>query len=56
MSVIKDLDEIHTDEDGPALVFNCHDGKDRTTTAMAIAGLIMWHKRVRKYTHYRYLW
>uniref|UniRef100_A0ABM0LZR8 Paladin-like n=1 Tax=Saccoglossus kowalevskii TaxID=10224 RepID=A0ABM0LZR8_SACKO len=45
VSVIKDLDEIHTDEDGPALIFNCHDGKDRTTTAMAIAGLIMWHKK-----------
>ncbi|XP_077999424.1 paladin-like [Glandiceps talaboti] len=45
VSVIKDLDEIHTDEDGPALVFNCHDGKDRTTTAMAIVGLVMWHKK-----------
>ncbi|XP_070544590.1 paladin-like [Ptychodera flava] len=45
VTVIKDLDEINTDEDGPALLFNCHDGKDRTTTAMAIAGLVMWHKR-----------
>lgn len=45
LSVVKDLDEIDTDEDGPAIVMQCHNGKGRTTTAMAIAGLILCHKR-----------
>ena len=47
LSAVKDLDDIYTDEDGPALVFNCQSGKGRTTNAMAIAGLIIWHKKVR---------
>lgn len=45
VTVVKDLDDIFTDEDGPALLFNCHTGKEQTTVAMAIAGLIIWHKK-----------
>ncbi|XP_041485535.1 paladin-like [Lytechinus variegatus] len=45
VSVVKDLDDIFTDEDGPALLFNCQTGKEQTTVAMAIAGLIIWHKK-----------
>ena len=40
------LHEIYTDEDGPAIVFNCEIGKSRTTTGMAIAALIYCNKRV----------
>ena len=46
MSVLNDLEEIYTDEDGPAIVFQCRTGKGRTTTAMAIGGLIVCHKKV----------
>ncbi len=42
------LEELHTDEDGPAFVFQCRTGKGRTTTAMAIAGLVICHKKVTK--------
>ncbi|XP_033644456.1 paladin-like [Asterias rubens] len=45
VNIIKDLKDIYTDEDGPALVFNCDCGKERTTTAMAAAGLVIWHKK-----------
>ncbi|ELT97506.1 hypothetical protein CAPTEDRAFT_103765 [Capitella teleta] len=45
MQIINGLDEVNTDEDGPALVFQCRTGKGRTTTAMAIAGLIISHKK-----------
>ncbi|XP_078453849.1 paladin isoform X1 [Lampetra planeri] len=27
----------------PAIVFSCHDGKGRTTTAMVVALLLLWH-------------
>ncbi len=47
LSVVKGLQEMHTDEDGPALVFHCRTGKGRTTTAMAVAGLIVCHIKVR---------
>ena len=47
MSVLNNLEEIYTDEDGPAIVFQCRTGKGRTTTAMAIGGLIVCHKKVR---------
>ncbi len=46
MSVLVSLEEINTDEDGPAIVFHCRTGKGRTTTAMAIGGLIVCHKKV----------
>ena len=46
LSMVKHLEDIHTDEDGPALVFNCQSGKGRTTSCMAMAGLFMWHKKV----------
>ena len=46
MSVLNNLEEIYTDEDGPAIVFQCRTGKGRTTTAMAIGGLIVCHKKV----------
>ncbi|XP_071498608.1 paladin-like [Diadema antillarum] len=45
MSVVRTLDDIYTDEDGPALVFSCHSGKEQTTVGMAISGLISWHKK-----------
>ncbi|XP_022101422.1 paladin-like [Acanthaster planci] len=45
VNVIKDLKDIYTDEDGPALVFNCDCGKERTTVFMAAAGLIIWHQK-----------
>lgn len=45
MGVVGSLEEINTDEDGPAVVFHCRSGKGRTTTAMAIASLIICHKR-----------
>lgn len=45
MHVISQLEEVNTDEDGPAFVFQCRTGKGRTTTAMAIAGLIISHKK-----------
>lgn len=38
MGIVCRREEIYTDEDGPAFVFQCHTGKGRTTTAMAIAG------------------
>ncbi|XP_038060008.1 paladin-like [Patiria miniata] len=45
VNVIKDLKDIYTDEDGPALVFNCDCGKERTTVFMAAAGLVIWHQK-----------
>ncbi|XP_016104900.1 paladin-like [Sinocyclocheilus grahami] len=30
-----------------ALIFNCHDGKDRTTAAMVIATLTLWHINIK---------
>ncbi|XP_064616036.1 paladin-like [Liolophura sinensis] len=45
MDIMNGLREVHTDEDGPAVVFYCRTGKSRTTTAMALAGLIMCHKK-----------
>ena len=48
LGIIKDLDDIYTDEDGPALLFNCQSGKEQTTVAMAVAGLIIWHKKVSR--------
>ncbi len=48
LKVILSLEELHTDEDGPAFVFQCRTGKGRTTTAMAIAGLVICHKKVSK--------
>ncbi len=48
LKIILSLEELHTDEDGPAFVFQCRTGKGRTTTAMAIAGLIICHKKVTK--------
>lgn len=44
--ILNNLHEIYTDEDGPALVFNCEQGKGRTTTGMAIAALIYCNKKV----------
>ena len=38
MSIVNNLPALHSDEDGPALVFQCRTGKGRTTTAMAISG------------------
>ncbi len=29
-----------------AFIFNCHNGKDRTTAAMVIAALTLWHINV----------
>lgn len=49
LSILNNLHEIYTDEDGPAIVFNCELGKGRTTTGMAIAALIYCNKKVRKY-------
>ncbi|XP_073241646.1 paladin-like isoform X3 [Porites lutea] len=43
--ILNNLHEIYTDEDGPALVFNCEQGKGRTTTGMAIAALIYCNKK-----------
>ncbi|XP_062851289.1 phosphatase domain containing paladin 1b isoform X2 [Trichomycterus rosablanca] len=31
------------EDSGSAFIFNCSDGKDRTTTAMVIATLTLWH-------------
>ncbi|CAH1794464.1 unnamed protein product [Owenia fusiformis] len=45
MALLNNIEEIYTDEDGPALLFHCRTGKGRTTTAMAIAGLIICHKK-----------
>ncbi|XP_071829664.1 paladin-like isoform X2 [Apostichopus japonicus] len=45
ISVLSGLDDIYTDEDGPALLFNCQTGKSVSTVAMAIAGLLIWHKK-----------
>ncbi|KAJ7379134.1 Paladin [Desmophyllum pertusum] len=45
LSILNNLHEIYTDEDGPAIVFNCEIGKGRTTTGMAIAGLIYCNKK-----------
>ncbi|XP_071952525.1 paladin-like isoform X2 [Antedon mediterranea] len=45
MAVLQDLKEFYTDEDGPALLFSCHNGKTWTTVGMIIAGLVCWHKR-----------
>ena len=44
--ILNNLHEIYTDEDGPAMVFNCEQGKGRTTTGMAIAALIYCNKKV----------
>ena len=46
LSILNNLHEIYTDEDGPAIVFNCELGKGRTTTGMAIAALIYCNKKV----------
>ena len=48
---MKNLEDVYKDEDGPALVFQCHNGKDRTTTAMAIAGLFVCHVKVNELIH-----
>ncbi|XP_031574791.1 paladin-like isoform X3 [Actinia tenebrosa] len=45
MSIINSLNEIHTDEDGPALVFFCESGRERSTTAMTVASLIYCNKK-----------
>ncbi|RMX44573.1 hypothetical protein pdam_00002748 [Pocillopora damicornis] len=45
LTIMNSLHEIYTDEDGPAIVFNCEIGKSRTTTGMAIAALIYCNKR-----------
>ena len=47
LSILNNLHEIYTDEDGPAIVFSCESGKGRTTTGMAIAALIYCNKKVR---------
>lgn len=46
LSILNNLHEIYTDEDGPAIVFSCELGKCRTTTGMAIAALIYCNKKV----------
>lgn len=35
------------DDSNSAFVFNCCNGKDRTTTAMVVAVLSLWHFNVR---------
>ncbi|XP_068744690.1 paladin-like isoform X1 [Montipora capricornis] len=45
LSILNNLHEIYTDEDGPAVVFNCESGKGRSTTGMAIAALIYCNKK-----------
>ncbi|XP_032236615.2 paladin isoform X3 [Nematostella vectensis] len=45
MNIVSSLEEIYTDEDGPALVFSCESGKERTTTAMVAACLIYCNKK-----------
>lgn len=47
LSILNNLHEIYTDEDGPAIVFSCESGKGRATTGMAIAALIYCNKKVR---------
>lgn len=36
------------EDSNAAFVFNCHEGKGRTTTAMVIALIILWHFNVSK--------
>ncbi|XP_074649067.1 paladin-like [Tubulanus polymorphus] len=45
VSILSNIESIDCDEFGPALVFFCRTGKGRTTTAMAIAGLIVCHRK-----------
>lgn len=51
LSILNNLHEIYTDEDGPAIVFNCELGKGRTTTGMAIAALIYCNKKVNMWIY-----
>ena len=44
-SILNNISEMYSDEDGPALVFSCETGKGRTTVAMAIASLIFCNKK-----------
>ncbi|KAI0240998.1 Paladin [Lamellibrachia satsuma] len=41
LNIVRGQDDLRIDEDGPAIVFHCRTGKNRTTTAMVIAGLIV---------------
>ena len=46
LSIITSQRHLYSDEDGPAFIFQCRTGKGRTTTAMAIAGLVICHLKV----------
>ena len=46
LAIMNNFKEFFTDEDGPAVLCTCDDGKGRSTTAMAIAGLIYCNKKV----------
>jgi len=46
LSIVVKQRHLYSDEDGPAFIFQCRTGKGRTTTAMAIAGLIVCHLKV----------
>ena len=50
LTVVTSQRHLYSDEDGPAFVFQCRTGKGRTTTAMAIAGLIVCHLKVGRST------
>jgi hypothetical protein len=46
VTILNNFDNLEVPEECPALVFHCRTGKGRTMTAMAIAGLFLFHKRV----------
>lgn len=44
--VLEAMKHSLAEDSGSAFIFNCSDGKDRTTTAMVIATLTLWHFNV----------
>ncbi|KAI4874210.1 hypothetical protein NFI96_030408 [Prochilodus magdalenae] len=45
--LLKAMKSTLAEDAGSAFIFNCSDGKDRTTTAMVIATLTLWHFNLR---------
>ncbi|XP_064624636.1 paladin-like isoform X2 [Lineus longissimus] len=45
VTILNNFDNLEVPDESPALVFHCRTGKGRTITAMAIAGLFLFHKR-----------
>lgn len=51
--ILQAMKSTLAEDSNAAFVFNCHEGKGRTTTAMVIALLILWHFNVSIKSKYR---